>query len=64
MKAWKYYMVSFNTYSFAEDDPRLVKSINDLGEQGWEAVGLMPTINNGWTRILFKKPIDNPTAMK
>lgn len=51
-RQFEYTLISFNTNYYSEDkfDPKL----NQLGSQGWEAVGITEC-KNEWTRILFKR---------
>lgn len=51
-RQFEYMLQSFNTWNFTED--KLDFELNQLGSQGWEAVGIAER-KNEWTRILFKR---------
>ena len=53
---WEYTLVSFNTGHYKED--RIEKELNELGNEGWEAVSIV-LLPNQWTRVMFKRKVVN-----
>ena len=38
--------------------PKVWEFLNEMGQQGWEVVGLASWGDAGWSRVLLKRPLD------
>lgn len=58
MTTWEYLVVEFR------DEPLNARTLNSLGEQGWEFVQFVPRHDRGpmYERAIFKRPTNAPDA--
>ena len=54
---WEYRVVEDAPRHLAKDDGDLLQDLNELGDQGWEAVGLVPIGRDTVSiAVLLKRP--------
>jgi uncharacterized membrane protein len=51
---WEYKILCLEGEKF--DIDKLVIKLNNLGEQGWELTLKLPSLDEGWSRLIFKRP--------
>ena len=49
MKKWEYKVFGINRKFNAVDDKEIESNLNDLGDKGWELVGILDQISSGTT---------------
>jgi hypothetical protein len=62
MNRWEYKIINIRSENYRLD-PNYVSQLNDLGEEGWELVGLTSVnFKSGATdniALVFKRPLDD-----
>jgi Domain of unknown function (DUF4177) len=53
---WEYRVLTVGRWSGAKDE-ELESTLNELGEQGWEAVTLLPREGSSKVRLVAKRPL-------
>lgn len=59
---WEYRILSLGTFWSDPKDDQMESALDELGLEGWEAVGLISQYGTNRVRVLFKRPLgeDNP----
>lgn len=51
MQKWEYMIIEVYTYATE------ITRMNQLGEEGWELVAIVPKESGSWSKFIFKRPL-------
>ncbi len=64
---WEYKVIGVDSILEADDDTQIEEKLNQLGEEGWELVGILDQVDSGfgfqprvcYNHIMLKRPKSN-----